>query len=223
MGRPLIQQKRGKGGPRYRVPKQSFSPRVKYRNLPGRVVDIMNYRLMSTPVAKILYENRETGYTLAPEGIKVGDELSAFVMPLSQIAAGTQIFGIETVPNSGPKLCRTAGSSAILVSKDSRNAIVRLPSKKKKTLSVLCKAMIGTPAGDGRKEKPWVKAGKKHHAMKHRGKYFHRTSGTKMNAVDHPFGGPSKRPGKSKSMSRHAPPGRKAGSLSSKRTGRKKK
>jgi large subunit ribosomal protein L2 len=52
---------------------------------------------------------------------------------------------------------------------------------------------------------------------------YPRVRGVKMNALDHPFGGASHHPGKSKSTSRNAPPGRKVGAIASRRTGRKKK
>ncbi|MFW6003686.1 MAG: 50S ribosomal protein L2, partial [Halanaeroarchaeum sp.] len=42
-----------------------------------------------------------------------------------------------------------------------------------------------------------------------------------MNAVDHPFGGGGRQhPGRPKSVSKNAPPGRKVGDLGSRRTGR---
>ena len=81
---------------------------------------------------------------------------------------------------------------------------------------------IGIPAGAGRKEKPFVKAGVMHYARKSRGKLYPRVSGTAMNPVDHPFGGKTK-PGISKAVSRHAPPGRKVGSIAPRRMGKKKR
>jgi len=66
-----------------------------------------------------------------------------------------------------------------------------------------------------------VKAGKKWIAMHRKGKLYPRTSGVAMNAVDHPFGGPTK-PGKSTTVSKHAPPGAKVGSWGARRTGKKK-
>ncbi len=223
MGKNIIAQKRGRGGPTYRVPNYHFQPQIIYRDVPGRVVDILNDKRRNTPLAKIMYDDRFLGYVLAPEGVRVGSPIEKYVQPLTNIAVGSQIFGIETVPNSGPKLCRTSGSAAFLVSKDRKKCIIQLPSKRTKSLDPNCRATLGVPAGGGRKEKPWVKAGKKWHAMHARGKMYPRTSAVKMNALDHPFGGPSRRPGKSKSVSRNAPPGRKVGSISSRRTGRKKR
>jgi len=223
MGKNIIAQKRGRGGPTYRVPNYHFQPFIVYRDVPGKVVDIMNDRRRNAPIAKVRYDDNALGYVIAPEGIRVGSSIGDFVQPLSDIAVGSIVFGIETSPNSGPKLCRTSGSAAFLVSKDRKKCIIQLPSKRVKSLNPDCKATIGVPAGGGRKEKPWVKAGKKWHAMHARGNVYPRTSAVKMNALDHPFGGPSRRPGKSKSVSRTAPPGRKVGSISSRRTGRRKR
>ncbi|MFQ5474640.1 MAG: 50S ribosomal protein L2, partial [Candidatus Nanoarchaeia archaeon] len=51
-----------------------------------------------------------------------------------------------------------------------------------------------------------------------------RVSASAMNAVDHPFGNKrTSRKSKSKPVSRHAPPGRKVGTVASRRTGRSKK
>ena len=66
-----------------------------------------------------------------------------------------------------------------------------------------------------------MKAGKKHHKMRARGTKYPRVRGVAMNAVDHPFGGGGRQhPGRPKSVSRDAPPGRKVGAISSRRTGR---
>jgi large subunit ribosomal protein L2 len=94
-----------------------------------------------------------------------------------------------------------------------------MPSKKEKEFNPMCRATIGMIAGAGRLEKPILKAGKRWHIKKSKGKLWPRTSAVKMNAVDHPFGsGRSKNP-KSKVPKRNAPPGKKVGLLSARRTG----
>jgi large subunit ribosomal protein L2 len=71
-------------------------------------------------------------------------------------------------------------------------------------------------------DKPVLKAGKKAKIMKGKNKLFPKTSGVAMNAVDHPFGsGRGRHMGKPRTVSRNAPPGRKVGSIASKRTGKK--
>lgn len=222
MGRPIIAQKRGKGGTVYRTPPYHFQPQIRYREMAGKVVDIINDKRRNPPLAKVRYADNTHGYMVAPEGIRVGDSIENFVTTLSKLEPGAPIFCIETSPNSGPKLCRTSGSSATFISKAKGKAVIQLPSKKTKVLDENCRVTIGMPAGDGRGEKPWVKAGKKWHAMHARGKMYPRTSPNKMNAVDHPFGGHA-RLGRCKSCARGTPPGRKVGSIASRRTGKRKK
>ncbi len=222
MGRRIIAQRRGRGSSTYRVPPRKFKPFVRYKKQDGIVEDIVNNPIMNSPLAKVRYADNSEGFIIAPEGLRVGDSTEKLVMPLSEISEGSQIFAIETSPNSGPKFCRTSGSSAILVSKSKDSCTIRMPSKKTKKLSLQCMASLGIPAGEGRREKPFVKAGKKWIAMHARGKLYPRTSGKGMNIVDHPYGGSGH--GKARPpVSRDAPPGRKVGSISPRRTGKKKK
>jgi large subunit ribosomal protein L2 len=194
---------------------------VVYTGKSGKIIDIMNDPMRTSPVLKVKYEDSTRGFLVAPQGAKVGDDIG-FVMPLSKIPVGSQIFGIETYPNSGPKLCMAAGSFAVLVSSAGNSCIIQLPSKKQKTLDPECRASVGVPAGEGIQEKPMLKAGKKWIATHARGgRVYPRTSGVAMNPVDHPFGGRTK-PGKPKTVSRSAPPGRKIGSIAARRTGKKK-
>jgi large subunit ribosomal protein L2 len=112
---------------------------------------------------------------------------------------------------------------ATLITHDRDAAVVQLPSGEVKRLSPRCRATIGVVAGGGRTEKPLVKAGKQYHKQRARGTKWPRVRGVAMNAVDHPFGGGGRQhPGRPKSVSRNAPPGRKVGDISSRRTGRGK-
>jgi len=222
MGKRIISQRRGRGTSTYRAAPRKFMPNIMYKGQAGKVVDIVSDPARDSPLVQVEYADKSRGYLLAPEGIKTGDTLESFALPLSNISEGSQIFAIETYPKSGPKLCRTPGSFATIVSKSGKACIIQLPSKKTKKLNSDCRASIGMPAGEGRDEKPWVKAGKKMHAMRARGKLYPRTSGTAMNAVDHPFGGSGS--GKVRPpVSRDAPPGRKVGTVSPKRIGRRKR
>src|SRR3989344_2345551 len=80
-----------------------------------------------------------------------------------------------------------------------------------------------SPGGGGRKDKPFVKAGKRWHQMRAKHKKYPYPRAIAMNALNRPFGGANHHPGKSKSTSRHAAPGRKVGDIASSRTGRRKK
>jgi large subunit ribosomal protein L2 len=183
--------------------------------------------LRSAPVAIIRFEDGKTLLHIAPEGLAVdrtikydGEIEVGNVVPLEKIPVGTKIFGIETFPNSGPKLCRASGSFATVVGKTEKSVTVQLSSGVVKELDPKCRATIGVPAGGGRVEKPWVKAGKKVHAMMARGRLYPRTKGVAMTPTDHPFGGKSKRKGPP--VSRRAPPGAKVGTISPKRLGKRK-
>ncbi|MBL7206277.1 MAG: 50S ribosomal protein L2 [Candidatus Aenigmarchaeota archaeon] len=221
MGKRIISQRRGRGTSTYRVPTYSFRPKIEYKKQNGKVVDILANKLMASPLAKIEYDDKTQGYIIAPEGIAVGEDITGKILSLSEIPEGSKVFGIELRPNSGPKLCRAAGSFATLISKTKKECILMLPSKKMLKVHPECMASIGIPAGEGRKEKPWVKAGKRWIAMHRRGKLYPRTTAKAMNSVDHPFGGGGM--GRSRSpASRNAPPGRKVGHIAPKRTGKKR-
>jgi len=233
MGKRIIPRARGKGGPRYRVPSHRYVGRVEYNlsrdNAVGLVVDIIHDPGRNAPVAVVEFPDKSRRLHIAPEGLKVGNVINYWsgfslgsVLPLNEIPDGTKIFGIETFPGSGPKICRSSGSFATVMGKIKDKVRIMFSSGKFKEIDNKCLATIGIPAGGGRKEKPWVKAGKKLYAMQIRGKLYPRSRGVVMNPVDHPFGGKTK-PGTPKSVSRNAPPGRKVGAISPRRMGKRKK
>ena len=78
------------------------------------------------------------------------------VLPLNKIPEGTKIFGIETYPGSGPKICRSSGSFATVKGKIKDKDRITLRSGKTKELNEKCLATIGIPAGGGRKEKNFL-------------------------------------------------------------------
>lgn len=222
MGKQIISQHRGRGSTTYRVPPKSFQPDIRYGKEHGTVVDIVSNTIMDAPLAKVKYPDNSEGYIIAREGMKVGDSTTGMVRTLADVPEGSQIFALETYPDSGPKLCRSPGSFAIIVSKAANNVVVQLPSKKTMKLPINCRVSLGIPAGEGRRDKPFLKAGRKFFLMRTRGKLYPRTKGNRMNKVDHPFGGSGH--GKRKSpVSRDAPPGRKVGAIAPRRTGRAKK
>jgi len=169
---------------------------------------------------------------LAPEGIKVGDTIKftddktdvsiGNVLPLGVIPEGAPVYNIELSPGDGGKLVRAGGSTAIVVAHEKEKTVLQLPSGQFKTIASECRATIGVAAGGGRKDKPFLKAGKKYHAYKTRGRQYPVVRGVAMNPVAHPHGGGShQHVGKPSSIRRGSPPGTKVGNISSKRTGRK--
>jgi large subunit ribosomal protein L8e len=80
---------------------------------------------------------------------------------------------------------------------------------------------VGIIAGGGRVEKPMLKAGRTHHKYAAKGNKWPKITATAMNAVDHPFGGGNHQHlGRAGTVSRYASPGRKAGLIAARRTGR---
>jgi large subunit ribosomal protein L2 len=236
MGRRIQGQRRGRGGPTFRAPSHRYKSDLQHKKaeesdlVSGEVVDIEHDPARSAPVAAVEFEDGDRRLVLAPEGITVGEQLQVGVsaeikpgntLPLAEIPEGVPVCNVESKPGDGGKFARASGTSAQLLTHDRKVAVVKLPSGEVKRLNPDCRATIGVVAGGGRTEKPYVKAGKKHHKMKARGTKWPRVRGVAMNAVDHPFGGGGRQhPGKPKSVSRDAPPGRKVGDIASKRTGR---
>jgi len=237
MGRRIRGQRRGRGGSTFRAPSHRYKSDLKHRAtedddvVAGTVVDIEHDPARSAPVARVEFDDGEQRLVLAPEGVGVGERLQVGIsaeikpgntLPLAEIPEGVPICNVEAQPGDGGKYARSSGVSADLVTHDRDAAVVKLPSGEVKRLDPDCRATIGVVAGGGRTEKPFVKAGNKYHKMKTRGGIWPRVRGVAMNAVDHPFGGGGRQhPGKPKSISRNAPPGRKVGDISSRRTGRR--
>lgn len=232
MGKNLIQQRRGRGLGRYRSPSHRFRGRASYTYIPtnaekGVVVDIIDAPGRSAPLALVDFDGRKV-LQIPHEGMFVGQEISfkrseeGSIVALGNVTEGRKVFNIELSPGDGGKMCRSSGSFATVIGKERDKVVVELPSKEKKTLSARCRVTVGSVAGTGRTDKPFLKAGYKYHAKKAYGKRYPHMRGVAMNAVDHPFGGSTK-PGKHKTVSRHKPPGAKVGSISPRRTGRKKK
>lgn len=232
MGKRIRAQRRGKGSPTYRAKSWRRLGEVK---LPpseetgeAMVVDILKDPGRSAPVARVRYGDGQERLVLAPEGIKVGDRIVAGVsvpvkpgntLSLAEIPEGTPIHNIESRPGDRGKFARSSGAYATLIAHDVGRATVQLPSGEMRDLNPRCRATIGVVAGGGRMDKPFIKAGKRHHAMLAKGKPYPLVRGVAMNVVDHPFGGRGKHAGRPKTVSRDAPPGQKVGLIAARRTG----
>lgn len=235
MGKRIIQQARGRGGPRYRVRRKSFRYRIGYPLGEGKakILSLINSPAHSAPIAKILM-NGKIFYNLACKDMFEGQEIEAGgsslekgnILALKEIPNGLNIYNIELRAGDGGKLVRSSGSFAVILKKTPEKAAVLLPSKKEIWLGENCRATIGMIAGQQRLEKPICKAGKMFYIKKARSRLWPRTSAVKMNVVDHPFGsGRGKNlshGGKGKIPKRFAPAGAKVGSLSPRRTGRRR-
>lgn len=240
MGKRLKQQRRGKGSPAYRAFKTHFKADLQYRTyddvektgvLRGKIVEFVDDRAHQSLLMKVIYENNEECFLLAPEGAVVGDYIEAGaqaslaignVLPLYRIPDGAYIFNIENRPGDRGKMVKTPGSYATIVSREGNNVYVKLPSRTTIVLSSECRAQLGVNAGGGRLEKPLMKAGNAFYKYKPLNRLWPRNRGVKMSVYCHPHGGKQHHVGKSTTVSRGAPPGAKVGHIAARMTGRKK-
>jgi large subunit ribosomal protein L2 len=232
MGKRIIQQRRGKGSHTYRVKQRASLVKVGYpKDTDGEweVVKLISFPIYSAPIAKIankegkIFYNFSANMLYVGQKIKFGGDKKGDIARLRDIKNGTEIFNIENVPKDGGKFIRTGGNTVVLLNCENNEAKIRMSSKQEKKFHIDCRATIGRIAGDGRLDKPILKAGKKFHIMKTKSKLWPRTSAVKMNKIDHPFGSGRGKRIKSKIAKRNAPPGKKVGLLRPRRTGRKKR
>ena len=240
MGKRLITQARGKGGPGYRASSHNWYGTITYpapseQAIRGEIMDIVHSAGHSAPLAVIKFEDGDSILISAPIGIQKGGTIWSgpgspvnlgCIVPIGEVPSGYPLCNLERIPYNGPELVRTSGSSAAVVGKEAGKVLVKLPSRHTVLLDPRCRATVGMLAGGGRTEKPWTKAGKKWLALKARGgKIYPRVSGVAQNSIDHPFGGSHRRSLGVPTTTRKwgIPPGRKVGQLGARRTGRKKR
>ena len=147
----------------------------------------------SAHVALIKYEDGTMNYILAPNKIKIGDEVVSGrnkeikignCMPLRDIPTGTDIHNIELTPNGGGKLSRSAGSTAQISGLFENYCIVKLSSGEIRKIINSARATIGSLSNPDHQN---IKIGK---AGRNRWKGIRpQTRGVVMNPVDHPHGG----------------------------------
>lgn len=227
MGKRIIAQRRGRGASTFRSPSHRHRGAVALPPLQeakGVVEGLLHAPGRSAPLARVRFNGQEH-LMIAPDGLHVGQEVTiglgpatrGNVLELGKMPEGTLIYNVETKPGDGGRLCRAAGSSALIVSQGRRTTI-QLASGKLKTLDSRCRGQVGVVAGSGHRDKPFGRAGKKIRAFRSTGKAPYQVRGVAMNAVSHPHGGGAhQHVGRPSTVSRHAPPGRKVGRLSPKK------
>ena len=229
MGKRIISQNRGHGSPVYRAPSHRYVADIRHPSIGegvGVVEEIRHDPGRTAPVAKIRLENNKTFYMIAHAGMFVGQKIQigtnipvkpGNIMPLGYIPVGVPIYNIEKIPGDGGKFVRSAGTFATVISHGEKTT-VQLPSGQFVDFDPKCRAVVGIVAGEGRKDKPFLKAGKKFHALRSKAKKWPKVRGVAMNAVDHPHGGGShQHVGKPSTVSKGAPPGRKVGRIAPKK------
>ncbi len=161
--------------------------------IPAKVSTIEYDPNRTAYIALITYLDGEKRYIIAPAGLKVGDVLVSGVdadikagnaLPLLNIPVGTVIHNIELQAGKGGQIVRSAGTSAQLMAKEGKYAILRLPSGEMRYVRIECRATIGTVSNLTNDIINIGKAGRKRHMG-----WRPTVRGSVMNPNDHPHGG----------------------------------
>ncbi|MBZ0186551.1 MAG: 50S ribosomal protein L2, partial [Candidatus Obscuribacterales bacterium] len=147
----------------------------------------------NTLICLIVYVDGEKRYILAPQGIKVGDQVMSGTkaeiqignaLALRNIPLGTMVHNVELTIGKGGQLGRSAGAQIQLLAKEGNMATLRLPSGEMRLVHLDCMATIGQLGNADAKNIRLGKAGRKRWLG-----IKPTVRGVVMNAVDHPHGG----------------------------------
>jgi large subunit ribosomal protein L2 len=144
-------------------------------------------------IALVVYADGEKRYIVAPNGLKVGQQLMSGkgaspdvgnALFMSEIPLGTIIHSIEMRPGQGAKIARSAGTNAQLMSREDKYAIIKLPSGETRKMLQSCRAVVGVTSNVDHQLEVSGKAGRSRWLGRRP-----RVRGVAMNPVDHPMGG----------------------------------
>ncbi len=188
-GRMTVRQRGGGHKRRYRV----IDFKREKEGMPATVQTIEYDPNRTAWIALVQYEDDEKRYIIAPEGLKVGDRIVAGkdappttgnALFLSDIPMGATLHAIELHPGKGAALARSAGTYGILMGREGKYAIIKLPSGEVRRVLQTCKATIGSTSNPDHGLTVLGKAGRKRWQGRRP-----RVRGVAMNPVDHPMGG----------------------------------
>ena len=141
----------------------------------------------------VKYEDGEHAYMLAPQKIKIGDQIVSGnkkeikignSMPLEDIPVGTDIHNVEINPGGGGKIARSAGTSVQVTGFDGSYSVIKMISGEIRKIDSRSRGTIGILTNPDQKNIKIGKAGRNRWLGKRP-----QTRGVVMNPVDHPHGG----------------------------------
>jgi len=144
-------------------------------------------------IALIQYPDNTKYYILAPQGLKVGDEIiyseKTSLMPgnrakLKNLPVGTMAYNIEIKPGKGGILVRGAGTAAQVLAQEEGYTQLKMPSTEIRRIKNECFVSIGTLSNPEHRFVNIGKAGRSRLMGKRPA-----VRGSAMNPVDHPHGG----------------------------------
>ena len=233
--RPLV-RRRGRGGFQFRASSTGKFAPAKYPNYDlnekheGEIIDLVHERGRDAPLSKVRFEDGSISFIPAVLGTKVGSKIQfglevdiseGNVISVQNIPDGTIVCNVEKHFGDGGSLIKSAGTNATVFSHGPDGVIIKLPSGKFTTINPKNRAMIGTLAGGGVGDRPFMRAGVKWRRFRSKGHKYPIVRGVAQAAYVHPHGGGRhQHVGQSSTVSRNAPPGAKVGSIAARKTGR---
>ena len=162
-------------------------------NIPAKVMALEYDPNRTCRIALLFYKDGEKRYVIAPEGLKVGETIicapkakivTGNRMMIKNVPVGFNIYEIEMRVGRGGQVCRSAGSSAKVVSLEGEYAQIEMPSKEIRLVPKESYVSIGIVSNLDHQNVKLGKAG--------RTRWLRRrpeVRGKVMNPVDHPHGG----------------------------------
>lgn len=188
-GKMTVRQKGGGHKRRYRV----IDFKRDKDGIAGVVKTIEYDPNRSAFIALINYPDGEKRYIIAPKGLEVGMSVvsgpgaspnTGNALLLREIPLGSTIHNIELHPGAGGTLARSAGVNGIMMGREDRYAVVKMPSGEVRRILLTCRATIGETSNPDHALEVFGKAGRKRWVGRRP-----RVRGVAMNPVDHPMGG----------------------------------
>ena len=161
--------------------------------IPAKVATIEYDPNRSARIALLNYADGEKRYIIAPNGLKVGDQVMSGpeadikpgnALPLKNIPVGTLIHNVELKIGKGAQMVRSAGAYAQLMAIEGDYATLRMPSGEMRKVHVNCRATIGVVGNSEHMNITIGKAGRNRWLGKRP-----ENRGVAMNPNDHPHGG----------------------------------
>ena len=184
---------RHKGGGHKRKYRKIDFKRLDKFGIPVKIKSIEYDPNRSANIALVVYKDGEKRYVLAPQDLKIDDEIisdeKTVLKPgnrmfLKNIPVGTFVYNVELIPGQGGKIAKSAGNSVQVMAVEGGRAQLTLPSGEVRMVSEKAMASIGVLSNP---EHGFVNLGK---AGRSRWLGIRPTvRGSAMNPVDHPHGG----------------------------------
>jgi large subunit ribosomal protein L2 len=161
--------------------------------VPATVLGIEYDPNRSARIALLEYGDGERSYVLAPEGLRVGQQVHngpdveprvGNCLPLSRVPLGLFVHGVELRPGKGAQIVRSAGAGAQVSAREGKYVHLILPSGEIRRVHGECRCTIGRVSNPDHQNIKLGKAGR----SRWLGRRPH-VRGTAQNPVSHPMGG----------------------------------